>query len=325
MGYIVFQARSGEQQFAAVRHLQQRGFGCTYDYQLEASQSDKRHPWDRRRHAGHYGEPRELWLKWPRDMLGDDFFDKIVSVTVTKSPTTKDLEAYRVLRHVQSLNVYVDQDDDLRDLAAGRRLTDLSVYPPLYYRSQGISSDCIGEILGQQRRLKELTISLGRQLRAMTPELWKAIVDLPNLEKLTIGNCDLTGKTFGALKNLNSMSILNCDIPADCNLGSLGRLRAFSVRDSNVNDQWLSGVNLPLQVEALNVCKTEITTEGLRLLRNHRLKYLTIGTAQVTATTSSDLAALPTLEYVLIEGRELAGKKEAINALAQALPNVKFE
>jgi hypothetical protein len=259
----------GRRQAAAVDVLRQLSASITYEYDRPANQSPVIVP---------AASTTPNGPKWLRDLLGVDFFNRVVAVSIAPPINRLRAEAAAAaignLTELEELSLYEGPkslfapshlDDLLIEAQCCATLTKLSV--GLLGRS--IDGGLNGELSFSERGVAALAhLSSLRELTLervnIADQDWDKLTDLQELTALSLAGSNIGDRSLGFV-------------------GQLERLRTLNLSGTRISDAGLRQLYPLIALEELDLANTAITDAGLVSIAGlTRLRKLNLRTAGVT-------------------------------------------
>jgi hypothetical protein len=206
--------------------------------------------------------------RWLRDLTGDDFFQSVVLLQFQRPVTDDDLVHLEVLPHIEQLSFSNGSTRRNSWIDAGAKITDAGMaHLP---RPGRLNDFCCNNMSIGDGFIKSLSNSA-------------------RLEKLVLGDTDLTERGLGALRRLM-------------------KLRVLSITDPDLGDEALAAMPQMPALEFLQIDSWRVTDAGLANL----IRYPSLAKVYLSNTTISDaglehLAELPVLRALNLEGTRVRG------------------
>lgn len=262
------------------------------------------------------------------DIVPADWRDHFEPLVVRDLPALKRLsitepeggQEYLTIRDLPALEeLYLScsvQHGDLRPLTTMKRLRVVWLIGGGDPRAAMVGAEV--EFLGSHDSLEELRlIEIG-----IPPSKAKFLATLPNLERLTIQNCQLEGSALRYLAGLKKLQ--EAYLPGNrflygediAHLASLPMLRDVTLSDCHLPPDALKYLAKLPELRYLNVSGNDrITDDSLRDLADTQIATLAVGWCALDGTCLTTLAKIPTLNSLDLQGNRLAP-----GALARLLP-----
>ena len=285
MGWKANRARTQRRAVAAIRAANQFN-DVRYDFQR----------------SGAAEPPAPAWL---RRLVGDEYFQEIVHVTL-ESADPKVMAAVGQLDRLEHLEIHdlgENPGNALAEIGKLKRLQDLSLYGAF-----GLRDDMLASLGGLPElfRLYIFDADVGDAGLAR-------IAHLPKLETLEISSRSLVSKRLvtdlgveavaRSMPELRELDLYDSDV-TDASLASIGRLsKLTTVRLSGpkVTDAGVAHLSNLRDLEVLQLGQVTVTDEGLKHIQHlKKLRILNFDSDRITDAGLAHIAGLTNLEHLLI-------------------------
>ncbi len=204
--------------------------------------------------------------RWLKNLVGDDIFTNVHSVTIENSSATDDtLASIVTLPHLEHVRILSDgvSDAGLLHLARAKDLTALEI------GSKKLTAASFATLTGLKRLNK---LSLGLWEPQITDAGLLHISELAHLEMLTIDAFNISSESLARIAKLPKLRILQVDscFISDSDLECLAAARelmALTLINANVTDSGLTHLEKMTKLSMVDLRGTKVTAQGESGLR----------------------------------------------------------